>query len=142
MDLETKLKLLNFNSWYGLYPVDRGRIIKGNCILKIEENLRRNSMADIDLVIKIPEEDYNNIKPFLDGKTIKGGFNLFKALEIIKNGTPLPKGEWLRMSDLSESADDRYQCSRCGNVVHHKCAVDLYTFNSWCGRCGSSNYPE
>ena len=41
------------------------------------------------LVIEIPEEDYNNIEPFLNGETIKGGFNLFKTLEIIKNGTPL-----------------------------------------------------
>ena len=44
------------------------------------------------LVIVIPKEDYNNIEPFLNGETIKGGFNLFKALEIIKNGKPLPKG--------------------------------------------------
>ena len=49
------------------------------------------------------------------------------------------KGEWLRMSDLSEQEDDRYQCSRCGNVVHHKNKMNLYTFNSWCGRCGSDN---
>ena len=48
-------------------------------------------------------------------------------------------GEWLRMSDLSEQEDDRYKCSRCGNVVHHKNKMDLYTFNSWCGRCGSDN---
>ena len=44
------------------------------------------------LLIEIPDEDYNNIEPFLNGETIKGGFNLFKALEIIKNGKPLPKG--------------------------------------------------
>lgn len=49
------------------------------------------------------------------------------------------KGEWLRMSDLSEQEDDRYKCSRCGNVIHHKNEMDLYTFNSWCGRCGSDN---
>ena len=40
-------------------------------------------------IIDITEEDYNNIEPFLNGQTIKGGFNLFKALEIIKNGIPL-----------------------------------------------------
>ena len=51
----------------------------------------------------------------------------------------LPKGEWIRMSDLSEKDDDRYKCSRCGNVIHHKSRMDLYTFNSWCGRCGSDN---
>ena len=49
------------------------------------------------------------------------------------------KGEWLRMSDLSEQEDDRYQCSRCNNVVHYKNKINLYTFNSWCGRCGSDN---
>ena len=41
------------------------------------------------LIIEIPEKDYNNIEPFLNGETIEGGFNLFKALEIIKNGIPL-----------------------------------------------------
>ena len=41
------------------------------------------------LIIDISEEDYNNIEPFFNGQTIKGGFNLFKALEIIKNGIPL-----------------------------------------------------
>lgn len=49
------------------------------------------------------------------------------------------KGEWLRMSDLSEQEDDRYKCSHCGNVIHHKNERNLYTFNSWCGRCGSDN---
>ena len=49
------------------------------------------------------------------------------------------KGEWLRMSDLSEQEDDRYKCSRCGNVIHQKNKIDLYTFHSWCGRCGSDN---
>ena len=49
------------------------------------------------------------------------------------------KGQWLRMSNLSEQEDDRYRCSRCGNVIHHKNEMDLYTFDSWCGRCGSDN---
>ena len=54
--------------------------------------------------------------------------------------TPQPKiGHWLRMSDLSEQEDDRYKCSRCGNVVHYTNKMNLYTFNSWCGRCGSDN---
>lgn len=48
-------------------------------------------MGDVELVVRISEEDYNNIEPFLNGETIKGGFNLFKVLEIIKNGTPLSK---------------------------------------------------
>ena len=40
------------------------------------------------LIIDIADEDYNNIEPFLDGQTIKGGFNIFKVLEMIKNGVP------------------------------------------------------
>lgn len=52
------------------------------------------------LIIDIPEEDYNNIEPFLNGETIKGGFNLFKTLEIIKNGTPL--------DDVTEAISEAY----------------------------------
>ncbi len=58
-----------------------------------------------------------------------------KELRVFKSR----KGQWLRMSDLSEQEDDRYQCSRCRNVVHYKNKMNLYTFNSWCGRCGSDN---
>ena len=57
----------------------------------------------------------------------------------IANTMPRKKGQWLRLSDLSEQADDRYSCSHCGAVVHHKNKKNLYTFNSWCGRCGSYN---
>lgn len=63
-----------------------------------------------------------------------------KVNELLKALEQEPrKGEWLRMSDLSEQEDDRYKCSRCGNVIHHKNKMNLYTFNSWCGRCGSDN---
>lgn len=65
-----------------------------------------------------------------------------KALALIKADRGRPKGEWKRMSDLPEDKDDRYECSRCGNVVHYKKRMDLYTFNSWCGRCGSNNDPN
>lgn len=58
-----------------------------------------------------------------------------KELRVFKSR----KGQWIRMSDLSEQEDDRYKCSHCGNVIHHKNKMNLYTFNSWCGRCGSDN---
>ena len=58
-----------------------------------------------------------------------------KELRVFKSR----KGQWLRMSDLSEQEDDRYKCSHCGNVVHYKDKMNLYTFNRWCGRCGSNN---
>ena len=62
------------------------------------------------------------------------------SIESLPSVTPKPKtGKWIRMSDLSEQEDDRYKCSYCGNVVHHKNKMNLYTFNRWCGRCGSNN---
>lgn len=61
-----------------------------------------------------------------------------KELRVFKSR----KGQWIRMSDLSEQEDDRYKCSHCGNVVNYKDKMDLYTFNSWCGRCGSYNGRE
>lgn len=92
----------------------------------------------MELAITIPDDEYRYIK--------KSDKNVFAdvaskecMLYAIKNGTPLPKGEWLRISQLSEQEDDRYKCSRCGNVVHYANKMNLYTFNSWCGRCGSDN---
>lgn len=41
-------------------------------------------MADIELVIKIPEDDYDFIK--------RTGYNTQSLYRAIKNGTPLPKG--------------------------------------------------
>lgn len=65
-------------------------------------------------------------------------------IDIVLNGTPLeqtqrPKGQWKRMSEFPIEVDDRFKCSRCGNVVHHKSRINLYTFNPFCGRCGSYN---
>lgn len=74
-----------------------------------------------------------NTKPIIDEKW-QAGVMAIKALE-----QESKIGHWLRMSDLSEQEDDRYKCSRCGNVVHHTNKMNLYTFNSWCGRCGSDN---
>ena len=62
----------------------------------------------MEIVIKISEEDYNNIEPFLNGQTIKGGFNLFKVLEMVKNGTPLPKGHGRLIDADKLELDDGY----------------------------------
>ena len=84
------------------------------------------------IIIDIPENDYNLACNYPDAL-------ISCYAHYIKNGKHLPKGEWLRMSDLPEKDDDRYKCSRCGNVIHYKNRMALYTFNSWCGRCGSDN---
>ena len=69
----------------------------------------------MQIVIDIPEEDYNNIEPFLNGQTIKGGFNLFKVLEIIKNGTPLEEEKECATCKYRETQFDEEPCSWCGN---------------------------
>jgi hypothetical protein len=47
----------------------------------------RDDMADIELIIDIPEEKYNMIK----NKTYCGIYDV-EVYEAIANGTPLPKG--------------------------------------------------
>lgn len=81
-----------------------------------------------------------------DGSKVKRVFvmgdNIFGGLyypDSAENKGKSKHGHWVRMSDLPEDKDDRYKCSRCGNVVHHSNGVNLYTFNSWCGKCGSLN---
>lgn len=69
-------------------------------------------MADIELIIRIPEEDYERIKNSDDMN-----FN------VIKNGTPLPKGH----GDLKDVSKFVYDCDcdgcdkicYCDNCVHH-----------------------
>ena len=57
------------------------------------------SMADVELVIKIPEEDYDYIKR----QVADGIFNLLKVC--IANGIPLPKGHG-KLKDVSEFIPD------------------------------------
>lgn len=83
-----------------------------------------------EIAIKISEEDYNNIEPFLKGEEVKGGFNLFKALEIIKNGTPLPKGRWIA-TENEEMNIDGYFCSCCD------LPMETEERTKYCPNCGA-----
>ena len=78
------------------------------------------------------ERTRGNLQGCLDFKQLA---EWLKELKVFK----ARKGQWLRMSNLSEQEDDRYKCSYCGNVIHRKNKMYLYTFNSWCGRCGSDS---
>ena len=65
---------------------------------------------------------------------------LYDGIDKLPSVTPQQrKGIWKRMSDFPIDVDDRFECSCCGNVVHHRSVMDLRTFNRWCGRCGSEN---
>lgn len=70
--------------------------------------------------------------------------NLIDEVENMPSVSPQQRtgrrtGRWERMSDLPNDADDRFKCSRCGNIVHYNNVMDLRTFSRWCGRCGSDN---
>ncbi len=69
-------------------------------------------MADIELLIKIPEEKYNQIINYYQGSNVRP-----KDYEIaIINGTPLPKGH----GDLIDRSKLVYDCSfseyGCSNI--------------------------
>lgn len=130
---------LNHNS------VDNKQIIKAD---KVTVNKAEVEKMTLDEAIKHAEEvallneNTCKLKPNLDLKMHRECAEehrqlaeWLKELRVFKSR----KGQWLRMSDLSEHEDDRYKCSHCGNVIHYKDEMDLYTFNSWCGRCGSDN---
>lgn len=62
-------------------------------------------MADIELVIRIPDEEYKKIQN--SNPSYADDFSIYYA---IKNGTPLPKGRG-RMIILSEDSVKREQCA-------------------------------
>ncbi len=72
-------------------------------------------MADIELVVKINEKDY---------QSLKDGHIPFNMLDVIKNGTPLPKGH----GDLKDAdalaihiAMLRDKCNYYGNEYESAC---------------------
>ena len=73
-------------------------------------------MADIELVIKIPEEQYNVIR--LSDKTAVASWVSREAmLCAIRNGTPLPKGHG-RLIDADEYKEELYACATNGRPLH------------------------
>lgn len=76
-------------------------------------------MADIELVIKIPEETYEIIK---ENKPVTIAIDAF---ELIKNGTPLPKGH----NRLIEANENLYQEIRkwAGGDVASRIIADAQT---------------
>ena len=69
-------------------------------------------MADIELVIKIPEEIYK-ASQIIDVK-YKDVVQI--PLEVIANGAPMPdnvtNGEW-----VDQYNDENWHCSKCGAIV-------------------------
>ena len=61
-------------------------------------------MADIELVIKIPEEDYKSIKDDVKKFLSMPSHKVPVLYEAVNNGTPLPKGHG-RLGDLDALRD-------------------------------------
>ena len=75
-------------------------------------------MANIKLIIKIPEEMY---KWVYDVNKFSNDYGTGDFIDLIKNGTPLPKGHG-RMGDLDELEQ------RISNFVEHDAKItDEYT---------------
>lgn len=144
IDADELIKDDEINLWLSNDAVRTGKTLKMFSelfIKKIDEQPTIQAVP-IDVLDKIRAEiiDTGAYEQETNGKTqfLKGIDYCLSVIDEALEQEPR-KGEWLRMSDLSEQEDDRYKCSRCGNVIHHKNKMDLYTFNSWCGRCGSDN---
>ena len=65
-------------------------------------------MADIELVIKIPEEIYKRILPYRDFPLISNlTTDSLKLTHAVANGVPLPKGHG-RIGDLNKLESEMY----------------------------------
>lgn len=77
-------------------------------------------MADIELIIKVQEEDWEFLKAS-DGcrwsRTI---------IESVINGTPIKTGHWIDAESLDGAL--WHACSKCGETVYYK--------TNYCPYCG------
>lgn len=76
-------------------------------------------MADIELVIKIPEEDYNRIKNIPDAFDSR----ISRVYKAIKNGTALPKGHG-RLADLDTALKCVEETADCDEKFYAMCLFD------------------
>lgn len=99
----------------------------------------------MQIVIDISEEDYEMIKTtFQSSEDRKYTIMMFRVLDSIKNGKPLPKGH-NENNDYAEC--DQFVCSECGIELQdwHRVEHDIddgdityheYTFR-YCPNCGA-----
>ena len=96
----------------------------------------RDNMADIELVIKMPEEAYNAT---CNGRMLPP--DVENVVNAIANGTPLPeRPRWIPVSERLPDVGDTYivTVEFCGNVVGVDAAIypgkyiDMFdTLNDW-----------
>lgn len=82
-------------------------------------------MADIELVIKIDEEDYKAIK----NMSVVGDMTIPYVFNSIRNGTPQPKdGKWIDYRN-----DGFVECPFCGHATNCEDNIDELHYCFYCG---------
>ena len=94
-------------------------------------------MADIELVIKIAEESYKEIK-----KIVADRNDHYFLENIIANGTPLPKGygdledrppgHWIKEGVVDVNGNRNCKCSECGHG-DIQAETQIVPYCWWCG---------
>ena len=91
-------------------------------------------MADIELVIKIPEKAYESCKK--EFKNLGENELIGEYEYAIANGTLLPKGHWVEHNTPNSTY---YDCSLCGCVAPCTEFADgfLWKLSNFCPDCGA-----
>ncbi len=90
-------------------------------------------MTDIELVIKIPLMQYENLAKIAN----KGNEALGYYERVILNGTPLPKGHWITQWDVAHQKE-YYFCSECRNEFSYdrETGIKMNDYD-FCPKCGA-----
>lgn len=82
-------------------------------------------MAEIELVIKIPEKLYNRFGHEYSEENLISKYTNDAILEAFCNSTPLLKGHWIDTGSGQE-------CSECGEIQY-----SYDNFRHFCANCGA-----
>ena len=78
------------------------------------------------MVIDMPDEMYDTINRGIYSSTYDGK----KIRDIVMNGTPLKKGEWILQSNGKCKLEyARFKCSNCNKITFEE--------SNYCPRCGA-----
>ena len=80
------------------------------------------------LIIDIPEDDYKEVQE----DTYSGTPFENRVFSAIANGTPLPKGRWIKHNQ--SSYDWTYKCDVCGCILNRE--------SNYCPNCGAKMKSE
>lgn len=85
-------------------------------------------MADIELVVKIPEDTFFDLKKKQNRTEVDCA---------ILNGTPLPKGHWIHHDEERWVCSEHWECSYCHETTMTNPMYPYNTYNHmyYCPKC-------